>query len=187
MQKYEEHKNSYLAFTAGLQDWGPTPHVITSEACTCRKQLPAVSSLQTSACRQSVPELVRVMVQQLKLLFCAIVISFPSRYEIPISSKQQLLWFFICSLRQLAAGFLSLSEGSFLNNVWPRFQVACYYYFLYRFSATNECHLCFHCALAHAEYLAYTYYQRTAVCFTSGCYLLQVTAEAAGQSREVAS
>lgn len=132
-------------------------------------------SLQTSACRQTVPEFVRVMVEQLKLLFCAIVISFPSPYEILISPKQRLLRFFICSLRQLTAGFLSLSEGRFLNNVWPCFQFACYYYFLYRFSTTNECHLCFHCAPAHAEYLAYTYYQRTAV---YRCYL---------QSREVAS
>lgn len=55
MQKYEEHKNSYLAFPAGLGDWGPTARVITSETCTCRKQLPAVSFLvPTDFCLQAV-------------------------------------------------------------------------------------------------------------------------------------
>lgn len=48
-------------------------------------------SPQTSACRQSVPELVKVMVEQLKLLLCSIVISFASSYEILISPKRRLL------------------------------------------------------------------------------------------------
>lgn len=48
-------------------------------------------SLQTAACTQSVLERARVIVEQLELLLCVIVISFPFPYEILISPKQRLL------------------------------------------------------------------------------------------------
>lgn len=39
--------SSQLGHNPAVGCEGPTPHVITSDICTCRKQLPAVSSLQT--------------------------------------------------------------------------------------------------------------------------------------------
>lgn len=47
MQNYEEHKNSHLAFTAGLADWGPTAHIIASATRTCRKQLQPLPPCRT--------------------------------------------------------------------------------------------------------------------------------------------
>lgn len=140
-------------------------------------------SLQTSACRQSVPEVVRVTVVKLKLLLCEIVISFPPPYEIlifPKSGSCSSLWLgtadswgFILIRRELSEQCLAPFPGCLLL-LFP-LQIVCNKWVLPLLSLCSS-----PCRISHIATMK-------GAQFISGCYPLQITDEATGQSREAAN
>lgn len=123
----------------GLHSWVTRPRTNTTLLLLLRLALAGNNFQPFPPCRPCLqagcPWVSEGQGRALKLLFCMIGTSFPSPCEILISSKQRLLWFSICSLRSLTAGFYSYSKGVFCT--MSCFQGAHCYYFLYRFSATN--------------------------------------------------